>query len=100
MSAMPPAGKATTTRTGFKGYCCAGAAAGSAAAKMTNRTAAMRIFDSLPAASLARELEALEAVQRVLDSLLPQPARAIGEPGPSLHQQFLPQTIGLEIDDG
>ncbi len=48
----------------------------------------------------ARELEALEAVQCFFDSSLAQPARAIADPGPSLHQQPLPLAIGLEIDDG
>src|SRR5467141_3608027 len=54
-----------------------------------------------PAASRsARELEALEAVQCFFDSPLAQPARAIADPAPSLHQQFLPLAIGLEINDG
>src|SRR5712691_9720972 len=49
---------------------------------------------------LASELEALEAVQCLFDSPPAQLARAITDPGPSLHQQLLPLAIGLEIDDG
>src|SRR5882762_4885450 len=54
-----------------------------------------------PAASRsARELEALEAVQCLFDSPFAQPARAVADPVPSLHQELLPLAIGLEINDG
>jgi len=45
-------------------------------------------------------LEVFEAVQRLLDSHLAQPTRAIADPGPLLHQQLLPLAIGLEVDHG
>src|SRR5688572_29695972 len=47
----------------------------------------------------ALELESLEAVQCFFDLLLAQAARAIADPGPSLHQQLLPLAIGLEVKD-
>src|SRR5688572_29312082 len=50
--------------------------------------------------SSARELEALEAMQRLLDLFLVRPARALADPGPLLHQQLLPLAICLEIDRG
>src|SRR5688572_3966294 len=59
-----------------------------------------RIILSLHAYSTtsAPELEALEALQLLLDALLVQAARALGHPGPLLQQQLLPRAIGLEVD--
>src|SRR6266404_720207 len=48
----------------------------------------------------AGELEALEAVQRFFDPPPARRARAITDPGPSLHQELAPLAIGLQIDDG
>ena len=45
-------------------------------------------------------MKTLEAVQCFFDLPFAQPARALADPGPLLHQQFLPLAIGLEIDDG
>src|SRR5262245_59619129 len=49
-------------------------------------------------AESARELETLEAVQRLFDAPLVQSARGLAEPGPLLEQQLLPCAVGLEIE--
>src|SRR5258705_8409212 len=47
----------------------------------------------------SRELESLEAMQRLLDQPPARSARILGEPGPFLHLELLPLAIRLEIED-
>src|SRR5262245_16896824 len=64
----------------------------------------LRAPPALPAADgrggSAGKLEALEAVQGLLDLPLAPPACAVGEPGPLLQHELCLLAIDLEIDGG